>query len=523
MSGWGETGADGPAGPAGLAAELESRHNLTDLTPVGRGGMGHVYRAYDRGLHRWVAVKAIRPEIVGPGGPGAGDGYQRFLAEMRTLATIRHTSVVNIHYADSADATSTTGTAAYFVMDYVDGGDLAEALEERRGTGRRFSVDEACRILRPVAEALDHIHHRSPPVVHRDLKPANILLPRDPHGSVGTTALLTDFGISIAGDDTRVTSTGMVIGTEKYMAPEIFTMATTYGAHKVDYSAATDRYALALIALEMLTLTAFRDTMSTAAWRGERTLPTLTPDALAPQDGPAAPHLTAVLRRALDNDPGRRYPTAVAFLDALADPAAPAAPVSANRQDAPTREVPVNWAAAPSPAASGASVRRNAARTPVVVLGVLALLAVVGVGGFLGYRHVVTPAWDADDARIVNAFPSLLPERQGQSGWQGMTCDSGEPRGEEQARVTCRGDGLTMAVVDFGGEDVRASYVPAEGSAPFEYDGCRIRTVDAAETGGAMSVFPESADRTRYAMLLTGEAVDEASSALDVIQGMPVC
>ncbi|MGP9724042.1 serine/threonine-protein kinase [Corynebacterium sp. AOP40-9SA-29] len=521
MSGWGEADSNSSGdGLAWLAAELESRRNLTDLTPIGQGGMGHVYRAYDRGLHRWVAVKAIRPEIVGRGGPDGGDGYQRFLAEMRTLATIRHTSVVNIHYADSADALSATGTAAYFVMDYVDGGDLAEALADRRTTGRRFSVDEACDILRPIAEALDHIHHRNPPVVHRDLKPANILLPRDPHSSVGTTALLTDFGISIAGDDTRVTSTGMVIGTEKYMAPEIFTTASTYGAHMVDYNAATDRYALALIALEMLTLTAFRDTMSMTAWRGERKLPTLTAEALAPQDGPAAAHITSVLRRALDNDPGRRYPTAVAFLDALA---APAGAAGAGRQDAQTRETPVSWAPAPAAAASGASGRRSASRTPVVVLGVLALLVVLGVGGFLGYRHIATPAWDANDARIVNAFPKLLPDRQGESGWQGMTCNSSDARGEEDARVTCRGDGLTMAVVDFGSEDVRAAYIPTTGAEPFEYDGCRIRTVEAAETGGAMSVFPQSADRTRYAMLLTGETVDDAASALDVIQGMPVC
>ncbi|WP_312977905.1 serine/threonine-protein kinase [Corynebacterium sp.] len=499
---------------AQLAAELEARRNLTDLTLIGQGGMGHVYRAYDQGLHRWVAVKAVRPDVVGSG----GEGYRRFLAEMRTLATIRHTSVVNIHYAD---ALSSSGTAAYFVMDYVDGGDLEDALAERRRTGRRFTVGEVDRILRPVAEALDHIHHRNPPVVHRDLKPANILLPRDPHSAVGTTAVLTDFGISIAGDDTRVTSTGLVIGTEKYMAPEIFTVASTYGAHLVDYSPGTDRYALALIALEMLTLTAFRDTMSTAAWRGERTLPRLTAEALAEPDGPVAPQVAGVLRRALDNDPSRRFPTAVAFLDAVRD--------TGRGQVGQTREVPVAWAgAAPTPshpappAASGASGARRW-KVPVALLAVVAVVGALGVLGFVGYRQFMTPGWEASDARIVNAFPDLLPQRQGQEGWRDMTCDGGDPQGEEEARVTCHGDGLTMAVVDFGSEETRSAYVPASGAEQLEADGCRIRVAAPAESGGAMSVFPETGDRTRYAMLLTGAPVDSASSATDVVGNIPVC
>lgn len=510
------SGAGGPD-TARLAAELEARRNLTDLSLIGRGGMGQVYRAYDRGLRRWVAVKALRPDVVG----GAGEGYRRFLAEMRTLATIRHTAVVSIHYADTA---SDDGTAAYFVMDYVDGGDLDGALADRRRTGRKFTVDEVDRVLRPVADALDHIHHRTPPVVHRDLKPANILLPRDPRGGAGTTAVLTDFGISIAGDDTRVTSTGLVIGTERYMAPEIFTVASTYGAHLVDYSPATDRYALALIALEMLTLTAFRDTMSTAAWRGDRTPPRLTADDLAASDAAVAPQVAGVFRRALDNDPARRFPTAVAFLDALRDAAAgQAGQVGEAGQ---TRELPGPWGTAPAPVPPSSGAPRSGAprwRTPVALGAVLTIVGALAVLGFVGYRQFLTPGWDARDARIVAAFPDLLPERQGQHGWRGMTCESGEPRGEEGARVNCHGDDLTMAVVDFGDEDVRASYVPVDGVRDLEADGCRIRVAPATGTGAAMGVFPETGDRTRYAMLLTGTTVDSASTATDVVGDIPVC
>jgi hypothetical protein len=511
----GHTWSDrGEPDTARLAAELEERRNLTDLSLIGRGGMGQVYRAYDRGLRRWVAVKALRPDVVG----SAGEGYRRFLVEMRTLATIRHTAVVNIHYADAASA---DGTAAYFVMDYVDGGDLEGALADRRRTGRKFTLDEVDRVLRPVADALDHIHHRTPPVVHRDLKPANILLPRDPRGGAGTTAVLTDFGISIAGDDTRVTSTGLVIGTERYMAPEIFTVASTYGAHLVDYSPATDRYALALIALEMLTLTAFRDTMSTVAWRGDRTPPRLTADDLARQDAAVAPQVAGVFRRALDNDPSHRFHTAVAFLDALRD--------AATGQAAQTREVPGPWNTAPAPvpapvpATGPASSGTARWRTPVALAAVLTIVGALAILGFVGYRQFLTPGWDAGDARIVAAFPDLLPDRQGQHGWRGMTCEGGAPRGEEEARVSCHGVDLTMAVVDFGDEDVRAAYVPADGVQDLEADGCRIRVAAATGTGGAMSVFPETGDRTRYAMLLTGTTVDSASTVTDVVGDIPVC
>lgn len=508
-------GTTGNDGAPDLAAELRAKHNLSDLSLIGRGGMGQVYRAFDEGLQRWVAVKVIHPDAV-----STRDGYQRFAAEMRTLATIRHTAVVNIHYAGSAGG---AGAAAYFVMDYVDGGDLEEALAARRASGQRFTVGEVDRVLRPIAEALDHIHGRTPPVVHRDLKPANILLPRDPRSSVGTTAVLTDFGISIAGDDTRVTSTGLVIGTEKYMAPEIFSVASTYGSHMVDYSASTDRYALSLIALEMLTLTAFRDTMSSTAWRGNRTMPPLAESSVAPQDAAAVQRINGVFRRALDNDPSRRPRTAVAFLDLLVGGAG-----AADRsQPDQTRAVPVGWGpqgqARPVQHVQQGSGRRRGTVRMLSLLVALVLIGVTVVLGVVGYRQFATSQWEAVDARIVAAFPDLLPERQGQSGWRGMTCESSEPRGEEDARVTCRDDGLTMAVVDFGSEQTRSAYVPSQGVQQLEADGCRISVVAASGTGEAMSVFPESAARNNYAMLLTGETVDSASSPLDVVGSIPVC
>ncbi|HIW90730.1 MAG TPA: serine/threonine protein kinase [Candidatus Corynebacterium avicola] len=493
-----------------LARLLEEKHNLSQLTPIGHGGMGQVYRAFDSELHRWVAVKVIRPDVV-----STDDAFKRFTAEMRTLAGIRHSAVMNIHYSGrSAD-----GSATYFVMDYVPGGDLEKAINDHRDSGESFTVAEVDTDLRPVAQALDHLHNRTYPVIHRDLKPANILLPEDP----GSPSVLTDFGISIAGEDTRMTSTGLVIGTEKYMAPEIFSVASTWGAHTVDYSPATDRYALALIAVEMLTLTAFRDTMSPRSWRGDRTLPGLGVGNLAPQDARVpgvADRVTAVFGKALDNDPAGRYPSAVAFLDALVAAVAPAQPVRATRPVQHTAAAP-RPAATPPPErpAPEKPPRRGTGRKIGVLVTVVLLIAGIGLLGVLGYRQVMYPGWNARDSNLVDAFPELLPERQKQDGWRSMSCSGREPNGDEKARVVCADSSMTLVVVDFGDNATRQSYVNAGGTR-MDYNGCLINV---EEDDDEIRVYPEDEEKSRYAMIMAGSDVEAAESARDVMGDIPVC
>lgn len=508
------TASDGGNEAEQLARLLEEKHNLSQLTPIGHGGMGQVYRAFDSELHRWVAVKVIRPDVV-----STDDAFKRFTAEMRTLANIRHSAVMNIHYSGrSAD-----GAATYFVMDYVPGGDLEKAINDHRATGERFTVAEVDTVLRPVAQALDHLHNRKYPVIHRDLKPANILLPEDP----GSPSVLTDFGISIAGEDTRMTSTGLVIGTEKYMAPEIFSVASTWGAHTVDYSPATDRYALALIAVEMLTLTAFRDTMSPRSWRGDRTLPGLGVGNLAPQDARVpgvADRVTAVFGEALNNDPAGRYPSAVDFLDALVTAVAPAQraqPVQATRPVQHTAAAPRTAATTPQPErpAPEGKPRRRTGRTIGVLVTVVLLIAGIGLLGVLGYRQVTYPGWNARDSNLVDAFPRLLPERQNQDGWRSMSCSGREPNGDESARVVCTNSSMKMVVADFGDSATRQNYIHGGGT-PLEYNGCYINV---EQPDSDILVFPEDEDKTRYAIILSGSDVEAAESAIDVVETIPVC
>jgi serine/threonine protein kinase len=168
---------------------------------IGRGGMGIVYRAKDARLKRQVAVKLLPPELA-----FRSEIRSRFLREAETAAQLSHPNIVPIYSVDEREG------LVYFIMGYIDGGNLATRLQERGPC----DPETARRILGEVADALAYAHARN--VVHRDIKPDNILLCVD-----DGRAMVTDFGIARAvseGADSRLTATGMAIGTPTYMSPE---------------------------------------------------------------------------------------------------------------------------------------------------------------------------------------------------------------------------------------------------------------------------------------------------------------
>ncbi|MFI6402501.1 serine/threonine-protein kinase [Streptomyces sp. NPDC050548] len=178
--------------------ELESR--------LGGGGMGTVWRARDLLLHRYVAVKEVRPPDIDLAeyDPAAAEMLrQRVLREARALARVEHPNVVTIHHiVDGGE-----GTYPWLVMELVQGGSLADRLE--RGP---MAPAEAARLGSGVLDALNAAHEAG--VQHRDVKPANVLLRTDGR------PVLTDFGIAAIRDATALTATGSIIGTPDYMAPE---------------------------------------------------------------------------------------------------------------------------------------------------------------------------------------------------------------------------------------------------------------------------------------------------------------
>lgn len=193
---------------------------------IGRGGMGLVYRARQDRLGRLVGLKIIAPHLA------ADEGFRaRFRRESQMAAAIDHPNILPIYDAGEIDS------QPYLAMRYVDGIDLHAliAKESPLEPARVVGIGEQ------VAHALDTAHARG--LIHRDVKPANILLDRAVSGR--EVAYLTDFGLTRAGTDTRLTKTGAWVGTVDYMAPEQFEGG--------DISGAVDQYSLACVMFEALT------------------------------------------------------------------------------------------------------------------------------------------------------------------------------------------------------------------------------------------------------------------------------
>ena len=254
---------------------------------IGRGGMGIVYRAKDRRLKRTVAIKLLPPEFA-----FRSDIRQRFLREAETAAQLSHPNIVPIYSVDERDG------LVYFVMACVDGDNLAKVMHDRG----RLSPEDTRRIVREVADALAYAHARG--VVHRDIKPDNVLL----DGESGR-ALITDFGIARAAEAaTRLTATGMAIGTPAYMAPE-----QAAGDREVD--GRTDLYSLGIVAYQMLAGELPFSASSTAAMLvkhiSERPIPLEQRRADVPTD------LARAVMMLLEKDPADRFPSAAALSVAL--------------------------------------------------------------------------------------------------------------------------------------------------------------------------------------------------------------
>jgi eukaryotic-like serine/threonine-protein kinase len=205
-----------------LTASLAERYRIE--RELGAGGMATVYLARDLRHDRDVAIKVLEPEL------GAVLGGERFLSEIRTTARLQHPHILPL--LDSGDA----GGLLYYVMPLATGETLRARLERER----QLPIDDALRIAREVADALGYAHSHG--IVHRDIKPENILLQ-------GGHALVADFGIALAvtsAAGSRMTQTGLSLGTPQYMSPE-----QAMGERTID--ARSDIYALGAVTYEMLT------------------------------------------------------------------------------------------------------------------------------------------------------------------------------------------------------------------------------------------------------------------------------
>jgi eukaryotic-like serine/threonine-protein kinase len=271
-----------------LSTALSDRYVIE--RELGQGGMATVYLAHDVRHDRKVALKVLRPELA------AVIGAARFLQEIRTTANLQHPHILPLHDSGEADGT------VYYVMPFVEG----ESLRGRLSHERQLPVNEAIEIAREVADALEYAHGHG--VIHRDIKPENILL----HGG---HALVADFGIALAvsksDGGTRMTETGMSLGTPHYMSPE-----QAMGEREI--TAKSDVYALGCVLYEMLCgEPPFAGPTAQAIIA--RVL-TEEPRSLTLQRRTVPPHVEAAVQKALAKLPADRFATATQFSDALANP-----------------------------------------------------------------------------------------------------------------------------------------------------------------------------------------------------------
>jgi serine/threonine-protein kinase len=380
---------------AALAAEYEV------LEELGRGGMAIVYRAMDRQLEREVAIKVLPFSLAFD-----AEFVERFQREARTAARLEHPNIIPIYRVGRA------GRVIYFVMKLLRGTSLS-ALLERRGP---LPAAEIRLLLSQTAAALGYAHKHG--IVHRDVKPDNIMLDGLGH------AVVTDFGIAKAASGTRLTGTGMAIGTPHYMSPE--------QARAQSMDGRSDIYSLGVVGFQCLAGTVPFDGEDAFSIGYKHIMDELPVPALETAE---ARRLFAVLRRMLAKAPEDRYQSAEELIGDLEEARPSAAAAMLDLSSAPTITLPAMEGPRPSSRARPSQARpttpptRTTPTTPIprsgtrwrgarsvkkrrggalVAGGVLVLLGGGGWGGYYVYTTYVAPSASATPAGPLTIEPAFL-------------------------------------------------------------------------------------------------------------------
>jgi TolB-like protein/tetratricopeptide (TPR) repeat protein/tRNA A-37 threonylcarbamoyl transferase component Bud32 len=341
--------------PERLRAALADRYAIE--RELGRGGMATVYLARDLRHDRPVALKVLHPDLSHALGP------ERFQREIRMAARLQHPHILTVHDSGEIPGEAGAPPILWFTMPFVEG----ESLRDRLRRERQLPVEDALRITREAAQALQYAHEHD--VVHRDVKPENLLLTRD-----GNT-LVADFGIARAlgsaqadGRETALTQTGMSIGTPAYMSPE-----QASGERGID--ARTDVYALGCVLFEMLA----GEPPFTGATAQQIIVKRFTdPVPSVRRVRPAVPTtIDEAIQKALAPIPADRFAGTAQFAAALQAAATPVfTPVVTPTAIAPSVAHP-----APTPTAT-----RSRRRVPVAALA-LGLGFLIGLGVLFAWRQ----------------------------------------------------------------------------------------------------------------------------------------
>ncbi|HZI99414.1 MAG TPA: serine/threonine-protein kinase, partial [Gemmatimonadaceae bacterium] len=343
---------------SGLRSSIADRYAIE--RGIGAGGMATVYLARDMRHGRPVAVKVLHPELT------VAIGTERFLREIQTVARLRHPHIVPLY--DSGEAAG----FLYYVMPFVEG----QSLRSRITAGGAIPLEEAVRISREIADALDYAHENG--VVHRDIKPDNVMLD-------GHHAAITDFGIARALTESggSLTHTGITIGTPAYMSPEQVT-----GESQVD--GRSDIYSLGCVMFEMLSgKPAFSGPSPQAvmASRFRNSSPSF--DAI---DVQVPSSLREIIAKATQLEPDQRFQSAREIVDRL-----DAARDALRSSSVETTSVPA----------------RGPARISRKVIFTAAIVAAVAATVVLTQKRSSTLASDAGDASVASIGVLPFANRSG--------------------------------------------------------------------------------------------------------------
>jgi serine/threonine protein kinase len=399
------------------------------LEALDEGGMGEVFKALHRLMHRVVALKKIRPEHL-----PRPESVRRFLREMRALAQLSHPNIVIAHDADHV------GDTYFLVMEYVAGTNLHKLVKQRGP----LPVDRACDYVRQAALGLQHAHERG--LVHRDIKPANLLLT-----SEGEVVKVLDLGLALIGkgpDEAEATATatsapGAVMGTPDFMAPE-----QALGAHGADIRA--DIYSLGCTLYYLLT---GRPPFAKGSAMEKLLLHQQAEPVAVELLRPEVPEpLAQVLRQMLAKQPSARYQTPAETAAALApfcraDTGASSSPGNAGSGAAPARQaaietlasgVLVNTESHPAMVPPAVSSRRI---TPGCVLVLAAVAGMVLLGVAAGVLYWVlprpTPTTAVPTATPTTPATSVLVVAQ-QGGGDYTTIAEALKNAREKTRILVR-------------------------------------------------------------------------------------
>jgi eukaryotic-like serine/threonine-protein kinase len=413
----------------GLEGRTLDRYELRQM--IGKGGMADVYLGYDPRFERTVAIKVFKRDD--------DELLMRFIREARLMASLRHPHLMPVY--DAGDSILDGVVRYYIVMPFMEGGTLRS-----RVRSAPLSLQETCRYLGQIADALDYIHQRG--IIHRDIKSSNVLLDAEDR------CYLSDFGIARTVTDATMTTSGGVLGTVDYVAPELFEEERKADAY-------SDLYSLGILAFEVVTgRLPFAAESQIALVSMHINKPPPSPRSLVP-DLPM--QTERVMLKALAKRPEWRYGSASAFAKAFCQSLTARSETGISSQmtriespyDTEVAEASSSLAKAPvarSPStrstegphyAPGAgsfvqapvgqsramTVRRKKRSSPArnrgIVVGVLALLALLAVVGPMVFASLaisqnghgaVTPSVDADTQTAVTqvqhtatTMPTLTP------------------------------------------------------------------------------------------------------------------